>query len=337
MTEQNDKMQTIARITEVHRDMFKVQCEYGEVSAVLKGTFLKDAKENGDYPAVGDFVTLIYNDSGNSLISQLQPRKSKFSRMDNSGGFEQIVAANFDYVFITMSLNKDFNINRLERYLSVAWQSGGIPVIILTKADLCEDYASLVNSVYKIAGMVDVIPISSHTGFGIDHLTEYLKPNKTIVFLGSSGVGKSSLVNALASKEVMSVNDIREDDAKGRHTTTHRQMVTLDSGTFVIDTPGMRELGIWDASEGISETFRDIEELFASCKFGDCSHSKEPGCAVHTALEDGSLAEKRWQNYQKQLKEAAFAENKISAMRKREQAGKDIAKQLKEHYQKHQR
>ena len=230
--------------------------------------------------------------------------------MDTWNSKEQVVATNFDYVFIITSLNHDFNIKKIERYLASAWQSGGTPIIILTKSDLCHDYSVYEEQLEDVAIGVPIFAVSSLTGEGLAELENYIKPSSTIVFLGSSGVGKSSLVNAIAGEDIMKVNDIRDDDSKGRHTTTHRQLIMLENGTMIIDTPGMRELGLWHVSEGLSTTFSDIEEIASRCKFGDCSHNTEPKCAVREAIENGELSTGRWNNYIKLEKEARFAEKK---------------------------
>lgn len=302
-----------ARVTEVHKEQYKIVTKQGESYAKLKGAFFHNSKFSNVYPIVGDFVLAKYNPWGEDMIYQVLERKSKFSRLDSVNKMEQDVAANFDYVFIMASLNHDFNIKRMERYLTAAWQSGGMPVIVLTKLDLCNDHALYKTQIEAVAAGVPIIFISSLTGQGLDQLREYVKPSKTIVFLGSSGVGKSSLVNAIAGEEIMKVNSIREGDSKGRHTTTHRQLVMLQNGTMIIDTPGMRELGMWNVSDGLDVAFADVEALAGKCKFRNCNHQSEPGCAVKEALESGELSKERWQNYVKLKKEAKFSECKESA------------------------
>jgi ribosome biogenesis GTPase len=211
----------------------------------------------------------------------------------------------------------------LERYLTLAWQSGATPVILLTKADLVEDYWPYLTQVERVATGVNTHVVSAHTGHGLQRLNAYLQPGKTLVFLGSSGVGKSSLVNALAGKEVMAVSEIREYDSRGRHTTTHRQLLLLPTGAMVIDTPGMRELGMWDAGEGIADAFADVEKFLGKCRFSDCKHEKEPGCAIRAAIEAGELDFQRWESYQK-LKEEAV--DKAEMLRRKNEWHKGIAK-----------
>jgi len=319
-----------ARIIETQRDRFRVICEYGEVKAEIKGSYYNNYNE---YPVVGDFAVIQYNESGSSLIDAILPRRSRFSRVDFFGhaeGYaknvkEQVNAANFDYVFIMSSLNHDLNLKRLARYLTAVMQSGGFPVFVLTKADLTEEPNEKAADVRKIAKNIPVITISNKTGFGIDDLTPFLEPAKTTVFLGSSGVGKSSLLNKLAGQELMEVKTIRDDDSKGRHTTTYRQLFRLSSGVLVIDTPGMRELGLWDAQEGISLAFAEVEELFSKCRFNDCAHVSEPGCAVIAALNDGSLSGVKWKSYLSQRREADFVISHSAYLKQKQVFQKNIA------------
>jgi len=312
-----------ARVIEVHRELYQVMCEYGEVNARLKGTFYKTLTKNDGFPVVGDFVKIQYNKFGDSLIVSLCPRKSKFSRADFSGhavGYvktlkEQVIASNFDYVFIMVSLNHDFNLNRIERYLTIALHSGGQPVVVLTKADINSNYEEYINKVKELSDKAEVHAISSITGFGLADISKYFSVGKTIVFLGSSGVGKSTLVNAIADKEVMKVKKIRKHDSKGRHTTTHRQLIMLPMKTMVIDTPGIRELGMWDAQEGINEEFSDITNLISQCKFSDCTHTGEPGCTIKAALNSNELSKERWYRYCKLTGENEWGSKKSSCFR----------------------
>ncbi len=319
-----------ARVTAVHKERYEIVCEYGQTFGRLKtSVYFADGRES--FPTTGDFVLINYNQIGDSQIIKTLPRKSFFSRRDpDIGRGEQAVAANFDYVFIMQSLNFDFNLKRMERYVTLAWQSGAMPVIILTKADLVEDFSEKIRAIEKVAAGIGIYAVSSVSSQGLDALSDYLKPGKTIVFLGSSGVGKSSLVNALAGKDIMSVNEIREDDSKGRHTTTHRQLIRLPSGAMIIDTPGMRELGMWDVSQGLGEAFGDVEQYFTKCKFSDCKHQTEPGCAVKAAIENGELPIERWNSYINLKHEAKYSDDKGAYLRQKEQWGKDIAKLSKQ-------
>lgn len=315
-----------ARITAVHRERYEIICEHGEGFAKLKtGVYYV---QNESFPTVGDFVLLQYENAGDSLIIKTLERKSFFARRDPSPGKgEQAVAANFDTVFVITSLNNDFRIGRLERYLTLAWQSGATPVVILSKADLVEDCTAQLLAVDEIAAGVDIIAISSISGQGLDKLEPYLRPGKTTVLLGSSGVGKSSLLNALANEKLMEIKEIRENDSRGRHTTTHRQLFMLPSGAMIIDTPGMRELGMWNAEEGLSKSFSDVEEILArGCRFSDCRHQTEPGCAIKKAFETGELDSERWQAYLKLQREAQYSQNKETALLNKRRRGKEIAK-----------
>jgi len=329
-TEQAESGLQPACITAVHRDRYELVSTHGTQHGKLK-TSTYYGREPHPFPTVGDFVLIKRVDGGDCQIVKTLPRKSYFSRLDpDPGGFrEQAIAANFDTVFIMQSLNQNFNLRRLERYLTLTWQSGATPVIILTKADLADDPERYKNEAVSVAAGVDIIVTSAKTGAGLDKLDKYLLPGKTCVFLGSSGVGKSSLLNTLMGENVMDVKEIREDDSMGRHTTTHRQMFTLLCGANIIDTPGMRELGIWDQSDGVqaavSDVYADIEEHLGTCKFSDCQHENEPGCAIRTAIERGEIDQGRWDGYQKLQREALYAENKLKALRAKSERNQDIA------------
>ncbi|MDR2901232.1 MAG: ribosome small subunit-dependent GTPase A [Treponema sp.] len=319
-----------ARITAVHRELFECISEKGECKARLKASEYRDDEEA--IPTTGDFVLLDWQEQGESRILKTLQRKTFFSRRDpsSSGNGEQIVAANFDYVFIMQSLNHNFNFRRLERYLTLAWQSDAVPVIILTKADLQEDNSPQLSAVKNLAVGVDVFAISSITGDGIHSLSKYLLSGKTIVFLGSSGVGKSTLVNTLAGEKIMATREIRDDDSRGRHATTHRQLIMLPNGVMIIDTPGMRELGMWDVSEGLGQSFSDVEAYLGTCKFNNCTHQNEPGCAIKIALCNGELSSERWESYLKLKNEARYTDDKTEYLRDKEKWQKEITRKIKD-------
>ncbi|NLO83956.1 MAG: ribosome small subunit-dependent GTPase A [Clostridiales bacterium] len=318
-----------ARVTAVHKERYQLICPHGQTFGRLKTAAYFAGGEL--FPTTGDFVLVDNYGMGDCRILRTLPRKSFFSRLDpsSSGHAEQAVASNFDYVFILQSLNYDFNLRRMERYLTLAWQSGAIPVIVLTKADLVSSYDEQVADIQSIAIGTDVVVISAQSRFGLDSLEQYLQPKQTIVFLGSSGVGKSSLVNALMGSERMAVSAIREDDSKGRHTTTHRELIMLPCGAMVIDTPGMRELGMWDVSSGIDQSFSDVMQYVNQCKFGDCQHESEPGCAVKAALRSGDLSPERWKSYQNLMREAKFTQSKEAYLKIKQEKFKGISKHIR--------
>lgn len=315
-----------ARITACHKNKFEFVCDKGEGLAHLKSSEYFRGDEI--YPTTGDYVLIDYRTDGESVILKTLPRKTCFKRIDPSsnGRGAQVAAANFDYVFIMQSLNQNFNPNRLERYLTLAWESGATPVVILTKADIAENLQNKISEAEQICLGVDVIAISAKTGYGTEKLKKYLKTGKTVVFLGSSGVGKSSLLNFLAGKDIMNVSEIRNADGRGRHTTTHRQLIMLESGMMIIDTPGMRELGLWDAADGLGHSFADVEKYFGRCRFRDCRHQSEPGCAVKQAIKSGELSQERWNNYLQLKKESAYSEGKNDYLIQKWQRNKRIAK-----------
>jgi ribosome biogenesis GTPase / thiamine phosphate phosphatase len=303
----------LARISAQHREIYSVITENGEIQAVVSGKLGYAAAVAADYPVVGDWVLVDRADdnNGSAVIHTILTRKSCFERKAAGTGHErQIIAANIDTVFICMSLNKDYNLRRVERYLSITWDSGAVPVIVLTKADLCGDTEAKLAELQSVAFGVDVVVTSSMSADGYDSIIKYLQRGKTIAFIGSSGVGKSTLINRLMGAEVLATREIREDDSHGRHATTHRQLLVLPGGGVVIDTPGMREIQV--AGADLSKSFADIEEYAQDCYFRDCRHDSEPKCAVRKAIEDGLLSIKRFENYKKLQNEMEFLERKGS-------------------------
>lgn len=299
---------TVGRVAQEHKNTYILYTEQGEISAEVTGKMRYLASSRQDFPAVGDWVAISVRDaSKRATIHAVLPRKSKFSRkIAGTKTDEQIVAANIDTVFLVSGLDRDFNRRRIERYLILVWDSGAHPVIILNKADLCDDIEERREEVEAIALGVPVIILSAAKNQGLNALTPYLSKRKTAALLGSSGVGKSTLTNQLIGKQVQVVGEVRQGDDRGRHTTTHRELLVLPSGGLLIDTPGMREVQIWAGEESLQETFADIETLAKQCRFHDCQHDTEPGCAVRQALEDGTLDYQRFLNHQKLQKELDY-------------------------------
>ncbi|GIP39100.1 ribosome small subunit-dependent GTPase [Paenibacillus sp. J31TS4] len=300
------------RVAMEHTHLYRVLTEEGDVLAEVSGRMRHEAAGRADYPAVGDWVALaVRQEEGRATIHGVLPRVSKFSRRAAGPTVEeQIVATNIDTVFLVSALNLDFNLRRLERYLTLAWESGANPVIVLSKADLSDRVEALTAEAAAIAPGVPVLPVSSVEGQGLEQLEPYLKEGETVALLGSSGAGKSTLINRLMGSERLRTGGIREGDDRGKHTTTHRELVVLPGGGMLIDTPGMRELQMWEAEEGLSGSFADVEELASTCRFPDCRHDREPGCAVKQALENGTLPRSRFDNYGKLQKELAFLARK---------------------------
>lgn len=327
---------SIGRICSEHKSSYKLFSEHGELNAIISGKFRNACKEQEDFPVVGDWVLfdLIKNEN-KAIIQSILPRRSKFSRRAaGKETKEQVLAANIDTTFIVCALNYDFNLRRIERYLSMVWQSGANPVIILTKPDLCANSACKLSEVQEIAFGVDIHLVDNLSKSGIDALLPYCIQGRTIVLLGSSGAGKSSLINNLLGDNKMQVKELRKNIDKGQHTTTHRQMFVLPLGGLVIDNPGLRELQLWDVDDGISNCFNEIEFIAENCRFNDCKHQGEPGCAVRKAIEDGILDAKRLENYLKMLKEQEYISScqTQSAAQIERKKWKGIHKQIKQLY-----
>lgn len=295
------------RVSTVRKTGYVVYTKAGEVRARASGSL----RQCGDQPATGDWVALAMDVTGLATIHAVLPRKSKFSRKDAGRVTgEQVLVTNVDTVFVVTSLNKDFNLRRLERYLVVARESGAEPVVILSKADVCDEADQYLRDVNEIAPDVTAYVISSVESRGLDQLAPYLQEGKTVALLGSSGVGKSTLINALSGRELQKVGEIRDDDSRGRHVTTERSLILLEQGGVIIDNPGMRELQLWDVGAGLQSQFEDIEELGKQCKFSDCRHETEPGCAIRKALSEGTLSSVRLESYRKLQKEQLALERK---------------------------
>jgi ribosome biogenesis GTPase / thiamine phosphate phosphatase len=285
-----------ARVAIQHRGAYDLLTDDGELRASAATRLFKA----DELPAVGDWVGV---DRDTLLIEAVLPRRTSISRKEVWQAVrEQVLAANVDVAFLVQALPLDFNVRRLERYLAMAWESGAQPVVLLTKTDLVEDAQPYLDDVEAITfGACQALAVSAKTGAGLGELRPFLEPNRTAVLLGSSGVGKSTIVNALAGEELLRTQEIREDDGRGRHTTTHRELIVLDAGGVILDTPGIRELQLWDAD--LEQTFGDVEEIALRCRFSDCNHDQEPGCAIRDALADGSLPAERWQSYVKLQRE----------------------------------
>lgn len=303
----------IGRILSVNRGLYKIITENGQIDGELGGSFKYDDIDLSSFPTVGDFIEYEKSTNHNRVIIQnILPRKSFISRKARGTLVqEQIIASNVDYIFIVSSLNKDINIRRIERYLSSAYDSNATPIILLTKADLLDNYDNIINSIREISPYTDIIPISAYNDYNIDMILNYMGKGKTSVLVGSSGVGKSTLINKLLGKEFIKTQDVRSKDDKGRHTTTNRDLYFIPSGGMIIDTPGMRSLGLWETSEeGLNNTFSDIVELSLECKFNDCTHNSEPGCRIKDALNTGELDVKRYRSYLALQRESNYYKQK---------------------------
>ena len=327
-----------ARVVLEHTHIYRVMAADGERLARVSGRLRHHAAGRGDFPAVGDWVAIESAEpDGDATVRAILPRRSRFSRRAAGDPTEeQIVAANIDTVFLVAGLDGDFNPRRIERYLLVAWESGAAPVVVLNKADLAADPESSTAAVRAIAGGVPVHTVSCRDEASLDVLRQYLGHGQTGALLGSSGVGKSTIVNRLIGHDLLRTRDVREADSKGRHTSTARQLVLLPGSGVLIDTPGMRELQLWDTGEAIHGAFADIDALAAQCRFRDCRHRQEPGCAVRGAVASGALAAPRVASYHKLQDEQAHQEIRldqralIEEKRRARIGAKALQKRLKE-------
>ncbi|GIN65932.1 ribosome small subunit-dependent GTPase A [Bacillus sonorensis] len=325
----------LGRVALVHKRMYRVFTGHGEWLAEMSGRLRFEAESSGDYPAVGDWVYMRPREGEQKgTIVDIVPRFSQFSRKAaGDPTVEQITAANVNTVFLVSALNQDFNMRRMERYLLLAWESGANPVIVLSKADIEGRIEERVRQAESVALGVPIHVISTHEGMGMNELRRYIREGETVALLGSSGVGKSTIINFFLKEDRQAVQAVREGDDKGRHTTTHRELFMLPDGGNVIDTPGMRALELWESEEGFRESFADIEQLAKSCKFSDCRHDQEPGCAVQTAILEGSLDRHRLQSYVKLKKELEYLARKKDkrAMKQEKNRWKQISKSMKNH------
>ena len=312
----------LGRVISQEKDLFRLVMDKEECMARVSGKFRYNVSAISEFPSVGDFVLVEHSFKDDvALIHKVLQRKSVFIRKAaGKNCMEQVVAANIDTIFLCMALNGDFNIRRLERYLSIAWDSGAVPVIILTKIDLCDDLQAKRFEIENVAVGVPVMEPSGLTGDGLQQIKQYLQKTKTVAFIGSSGVGKSTLINRLLGEECLKTNTIRKDD-KGRHTTTHRELFLIPDSGMVIDTPGM-----WKAGKGIEHAFSDIEKLAEKCRFHNCTNTSEPGCAVRAAMEDGMIDEERLKAYKKLKAENSYMEDTGNYMLAKKKKFKEIAK-----------
>lgn len=301
------------RVVSHGRGALRAETADGPLDVVVQRGFRRAASGPEDHPAIGDWLALEPLGDGSAALREVLPRSSAFIRRDAAeDAGAQVVATNVDTVLIVSALTRDLNLRRLERYLALSWSSGAEPIVVLNKADLCDDVPARVAEVAAIAGGARILVLSARTGFGLDELQPELTAGRTVALLGSSGVGKSTIANALLGTERQLVREVREDDQRGRHTTSARELFRLPGGALLIDTPGMRSIGLWEADEGLEVAFDDIERFAGACRFTDCAHEVEPGCAVRAAVEAGDLAPERLLSRRKLQREMRSQERRAS-------------------------
>jgi len=332
----NNEITTIVRIIKEHKEKYIITYNNKDLEAVITGKLRFSAESREDFPAVGDYVTVNIIEDDQAIIQEIEPRKSMLARKSiSSDGEKQIIATNIDISFIIQSVDQNFNLNRLERYITISIAGKITPVIILSKIDLIDapELLEKINLIKERNKDITVLAISNISKEGLDKLLAFMEINKTYCFLGSSGVGKSTIINSLMNKDLLETKEISTQTGKGKHTTTHRELISLSNGSFVIDTPGMREIGVTDDAEGLESIYSEIYDLEKKCKFTDCSHTNEPGCAVNEAIKNGTLDKDKLKNFKKLERETIHYQSSQYELRKKDKAFgkmvKDVMSQKK--------